>query len=263
MQRINPNLISTTYSSLSSYLAYLMAATVAVLMAASLTGCGGSETEKVTLVLFDDSDSASPMKERYGKVAETVTESLGDGERVVMGQITGASMRDARLPVDVKVPAFNPVTQTTGSHRKAEKKARTRLQAEAKSLIEESLLAGTPSKCTDLIGSMRLAQKVFQNAAPGTEKRLLVASDMVETCGPNLRRRALSPKTADSLFQRLREKGRFPDLDGVRVWVAGATSTTDLSPERARSIEKFWVRFFRAAGAKIDPSHYGPTLMGW
>ncbi|WP_263788126.1 hypothetical protein [Salinibacter grassmerensis] len=240
-----------------------MAAAMTLLAVAFLAGCGGPETERVTLVLFDDSNSAGPMKDRYGEVAETVTESLSDGERVVMGQITGASMRDARLPVDVKVPAFSPLTQTTGLHRKAKEEAQAQLQAQAKSLIEEALLGGRSSKCTDLIGSMKIAQKVFRNAEPGAEKRLLVASDMVETCGPNLRRRALTTETADTLFQRLREKDRFPDLEGAHVWVAGATSTTDIPPERARSIEKFWIQFFRAAGAKIEPSHYGPTLMGW
>jgi hypothetical protein len=234
-----------------------------LLVVVCLTGCGGSGTSRVTLVLFDDSNSANPMKERYREIAKTVTESLGDGERVTVGRITGASMRDARLPVDVTVPDFNPLTQTTGAHRKAEKKARMRLQKESKSLIKKAFLDGTSSKCTDLIGSMNLAQKVFRNAASSAEKRLLVVSDMVETCGPNLRRRTLGSKAADSLFQRLREKGRFPDLEGVRVWVAGATSTTDLPPQRARSIEEFWIRFFRATGAEIKPSRYGPTLMGW
>lgn len=260
MQKMISNLTGTTRA---QRLPFLLATAVVFLVGVCLTGCGGPETSRVTLVLFDDSNSASPMKERYGSVVKTVTGSLKDGERVIMGRITGASMRDARLPVDVKVPAFNPFTQTTGSHRKAEEKARARLQAEAKSLINGALLEGESSKCTDLIGSMKLAQKVFRNAAPGAEKRLLVASDMIETCGPNLRRRSLGPEAADSLFQGLREKGRFPDLEGARVWVAGATSTTDLPPERARSIEKFWIRFFRATGAKIDSSHYGPTLMGW
>jgi hypothetical protein len=248
----------------SSTLQNVLSATTATLLAAvCLAGCGGSEPSRVTLVLFDDSGSATPMKERYGKIAESVTGDLREGERVVMGRITGASMRDARLPVDVGMPAFDPLTQTTASHRRAKEKARDQLRAEAESLVKEALLKGQSSKCTDLVGSMKLAQKVFRNAPPGAEKRLLVVSDMIETCGPNFRRRAPNPETADSLFGQLREEGRFPDLSGTRVWVAGATSTTGLSPEHARSIEKFWLRFFRAAGAEIESSHYGPTLMGW
>ena len=236
----------------------LLTLAFAALAVASLTACSGGETQRVTLLLFDNSASADSMQARYDNVAETVTGDLQGGERVVVGRITDASMQDARLPVDMKMPAFNPLTQTTGSHSKAVEKVRSGIKSGV-----GALSGGEPSKCTDIIGALELAQKVFRNAPPGAEKRLLVVSDMIETCGPDFRRRKLDADAIGSLLKELREKGRLPDLEGIRVWVAGATSTTDLSAGRVRSIERFWIRFFEATGAEIDPGHYGPTLMGW
>lgn len=236
----------------------LAALAFAIVAVAVLAGCGGDKTQRMTLLLFDDSVSADSMQARYNDIAETVARDLQGGERVVVGRITDASMRDARLPVDVKVPAFNPLNQTTGSHRKAVEKVRSGIKSGVEKLSE-----GRPAKCTDIVGATELAQKVFRNAAPGAEKRLLVVSDMIETCGPDFRRRELDGAAADSLLKKLRGNDRLPDLEGVRVWVAGATSTTDLATSRVRSIETFWIRFFEATGAEIDPGHYGPTLMGW
>lgn len=236
----------------------LVVLALATFAVASLAGCSGGETPRVTLLLFDNSVSADSMRERYENIAEAATRDLQGGERVVMGRITDASMQDARLPVDMKMPAFNPLTQTTGSHRKAVEKVRSEIKSGV-----GALSGGEPSKCTDIIGAIELAQKVFRNAASGAEKRLLVVSDMIETCGANFRRRELDAGAIDSLLKELREQDRLPNLEGTRVWVAGATSTTALSAGRVRSIEKFWIRFFEATGAEIDSAHYGPTLMGW
>ena len=225
--------------------------------AAILAGCSGDGKSRVTLLLFDDSASADSMRARYEKIARAVARDLKPGERVVVGRITGASLQDARLPVDVRVPSFNPLTQTTGSHEDAVQKARFSIKKSIKTLGR-----GRPSKCTDLFGAMELAEKVFRNAPADAQKRLVIVSDMIETCRANFRSHELDGEDVEGLIKELRKGGRLPALQGVRVWVAGATSTTKLPPGRVRDIEQFWLEYFKTAGAELRPGQYGPTLLG-
>jgi len=229
-------------------------------VAGSLIGCGGSNPPRVTLLLFDASGSASAaaMQERYARIAETVTSDLRGSDHVMAERITGASMQEARLQVNVQVPPFNPLHSNTIRHEQAMKETRAALKAGLPALLE-----GEPSKCTDLFGAFQLAGKVFQNAPTEARKRLVVVSDMVETCGSNFKQRSLDSASTSALIDAQRNAGRLPDLQDVHVWVAGATTTEKLSSERVQAIERFWLRYFEAAGADLTPARYGPTLLGW
>jgi hypothetical protein len=231
-----------------------------LIMVVILIGCSQQENPHVTLSIFDTSASASSdsMRERYVDIMQDVSEDLHGGDRVMVTRITDASLQDARLPIDVNPPAFNPLTQTTSSHRNRMEEARSELKSGIPSLLNRS-----PSKCTDLFGAMEFAGKVLQNAPSDASKRLVIASDMIETCNADFRRRALNKEDIDALIEKLRTAGRLPDLKGVRVWVAGATATTKLDPGRIQSIENFWMRYFEAVGAEVNQARYGPTLLGW
>lgn len=225
-----------------------------------LTGCSRDENPQVTLSLFDTSVSASSdsMQERYADIMRDVSEGLRGGDRVMAVRITDASLQDARLPIDVNPPAFNPLTQTTSSHRDRMVKARSKLTSGIPSLLNRS-----PSECTDLFGAMEFAGKVFQNIPADASKRLVIASDMIETCSTDFRRRSLDGESIDGFIKKLRTAGRLPDLKEVRVWVAGATATTELDPARIQSIENFWMCYFEEVGAEVNQARYGPTLLGW
>lgn len=227
---------------------------------ATLVGCSQGENPRVTLLLFDTSVSASSdsMQNHYADVGRDVSEDLRGGDRVTAMRITDASLQDARLPIDVNPPTFNPLTQTTGSHRDKLEEARSKLKRGIPPLLDRS-----SSKCTDLFGAMEFAGKVFQNVPPDASNRLVIASDMIETCNTDFRRSALDKESIDGIIEELRAAGRLPDLGGVRVWVAGATATTELDPGRIQSIERFWMRYFEAVGAEVDQARYGPTLLGW
>jgi hypothetical protein len=225
-------------------------------------GCDGSDRNaSLNMMLFDISGSTRAIdgtRDRYTDVAEKVYTDLGGGDRFVADRISGASLQEARLELDVTIPTFDPVSQTTGGHRREKEEALATLETGV-----SSLLSGDLSKCTDILSALTLAAKVFQNASPEVRKRLVVVSDMVETCSVNFRRHSLDAEGIKAIIEEQRAEGRLPDLSGVEVYVAGAAATSKMPSSRVNAIQNFWVQYFEATGANLPPSRYGPTLFGW
>jgi hypothetical protein len=215
------------------------------------------------MVLFDASQSTggSEIRERYALTVTLLANDMSAGDWIYADRITDRSIGTASLPVAVKAPAFNPLL---ANKRDFEKSAKTMAHAIRDGLA--ALLEKHESPCTDVLGALELAGRVFSGSQESTApvKRLVLLSDMVQTCAPvNFRRADPKVKDANGLLADLKEAGRIPSLNGVEVWVAGAGSNPDVTPRQHRAIEAFWADYFRAAGAHLTPERYGPVLLDW
>jgi hypothetical protein len=90
---------------------------------------------------------------------------------------------------------------------------------------------------------------------------MIILSDMQEDSNDAcFERLAPSEEFTTDLIERKQKNGNMPDLANVRIFVVGAAASTD---DRMRSIQKFWLAFFRSSGAVLYPENYGPRLLGF
>jgi hypothetical protein len=89
------------------------------------------------------------------------------------------------------------------------------------------------------------------------KKTLVVLSDMIECSSElNFEKDELTPEYVERAMQKLRAKGRLPNLQNVDVWIVGAYAT---NTERYFAVQSFWNRFIRETGA--TGRAYSHTLM--
>jgi len=94
----------------------------------------------------------------------------------------------------------------------------------------------------------------------------VVFSDMIEQSGRyDFSGIPLDDEAVQRIIAKEREGKRLPKLDGVKVWVAGATASTGagLSSDRILQIQSFWLTYFKACGADLTKERYAPTLLGF
>lgn len=235
---------------------YLFACLLALLPA--LDACRAPEP-RLTVVLFDTSGSvhSDVLRRRYADLAGYLADTARPGDHLVADRISDHSWAEARLALSIVLPyqgRRNDVffAQDMDALRDSIRQA------------ADLVLDAPPASCTDLLGAFDLTARFLRGQKPDVQKRLVVASDMVQTCGGiNFRRRPLDAEAIAALIEAERAAGRLPDLTGVKVWVAGAGTDTALDAKRHAAIERFWHAYFAAAGADVAPERYAPTLLHW
>ena len=216
------------------------------------------------MVLFDLSGSAASdtLRAHYGRIAEALAQEVRPGDRYVGLLVTDQSTADGIGTFEVKVPTeaqsgLNALT------------VRPLLDSLGRAFADEArrVLAAAPSACTDLGGALALTSRQFKASgrdSSRTERRLVVMSDMVSTCGAVvINEGVLSEHGPEAAVAKLQAAGQVPELPGVEVYVAGAGTDRHHTAEAQQRLEAFWQAYFAAAGAHLAPEHYGPTLMGW
>lgn len=138
-------------------------------------------------------------------------------------------------------------------------------------LVHESLChlktrtLANPGQRTDLLGAVRVASQEFGPESDGSQRFLLVLSDLLQDDGTmnfatlaELRTEARSR----ALAQRLASLGH-PDLRGVRAYLGMLESTcfARLSPERRRAVQTFWKAYLEICGATTTVATDGPGLL--
>jgi len=234
-------------------------ALILLVFAVGLAGCSNDERKRTTVLLFDVSGSvrSAELETRYHALIDQIVTTAEPGDRVAGDRISAHSHAQARLALDQRIPP-----PKNGENRHFYE---NRLEAARDSLRQqaEALLDAPAASCTDLLGAFDLTARMLRGS-DAAEKRLVVASDMVQTCGEvDFRRADLSEHGITALIERERAVGRLPDLSGVSVWVAGAGTDTTVAPARHRAIERFWQAYFAAAEAELAPERYAPTLLHW
>ena len=98
---------------------------------------------------------------------------------------------------------------------------------------------------------------------PADRYVIVYLSDMMEhsvTTSFERSKPPFSEKASSAAFEKVTKEKRIADLQGVKVYVAGAR---DENPLRLKAVKWFWESYFRTAGANLDPNNYGPDLISF
>jgi hypothetical protein len=110
-----------------------------------------------------------------------------------------------------------------------------------------------------VMDTIRSAARIFSADSRYRRRRLVVISDMLEDTAPLRLDRGISAEAAHEVLEKLKRHDQLPDLNGVDIFVAGASARDRTTSD---SVEQFWRAYFSTAGASLAPSHYGPMLLG-
>ena len=235
-----------------------------------MMGCSavkGRQTPScVIFVLFDISGSTAipKIRQRYFNDFQKILTALRGGELLIGDVITENTMATLSLPINESFPAYNPLAHNPLTHKREMEKAIKIAQEKAKKLLLES----PPAPRTDLLNAFQAADKVFNGerckAVP--HKILVVFSDMIEQSSRyDFARENLTEKRIQEIIQTLKKQKQLPNLQGVKVWVAGATAAVKggLNPKKIYQIQDFWLAYFAACGADLTKERYSTTLLNF
>jgi len=235
-----------------------------------MMGCSAIKESKTSycaiFVLFDISGSTMnpEIRKRYFNDFQQILTKLRGGELLMGNAITENKLAILSLPINEIFPAYNPLVDNPLTHKRKMEKAIKIAEGKAKTLLFER----PPAPRTDLLNAFQAADKVFNGekckAVP--HKILVVFSDMIEQSSRyDFTRENLTGKRIQEIIQTLKRQKQLPNLQGVKVWVAGATAAAKggLNPKKIYQIQDFWLAYFAACGADLTKERYFTTLLNF
>lgn len=238
-----------------------------------LAQCDG-DPDLALAVLFDTSGSIPPaVSEQYQRDFSTILDMIAGGANAQsfyrghvelrVSVVTGNSLSNSGDGLRICLPAFNSWTSNVNTHKNKMTVAIRQAKADVAALLKNP----SRSQTTDLFGAMAVIQKSLRGGVSSKAKNrfLVIFSDMlVEEGGLNFEKDVLTPSRIDQIIQKEKSMKALPDLRGVRVWVSGAGSHhSKLSRTALLNVQEFWVRYFAATGAMLNPDHYSGALQNF
>lgn len=218
-------------------------------------GCSQGEltTPKVVIVFADISGSVRDF-DVYRDGWSKILGRIEGGDRIVLGKITHETFTHFRPVIDEPLPRFNWLTDNKLRYEARIKKIRQKLAGAI-----DQLLKSPRSPKTDILNTLILAQKIFHD-----DKRrhiLVLLSDMLEDGEVyNFERVRVSEKFTRRVIEEKRRKDQLPDLREAKVYVAGASARR---ASKALEVQRFWIEYFKAANANLEPQNYSPALINF
>ena len=208
---------------------------------------------RVIVVLVDMSGSTNRARRTvYNEAFEKIFESLGQGDRIVVGTITSRSYIDFKPVVDAEIPKQS-VWVNRISFEQNLAKTKSNINKQVEGLLSRK--KGTPR--TEILNSLNIADTIFHNEK--RHKVLVILSDMVQDSKEyNFYRTKVTDSYISNIIRFRKKNNLVPNLAGVKVYVAGATAD---EPKKFRSIEKFWNNYFEITGADFSTHRYGHSLL--
>ena len=208
---------------------------------------------RVMAVFVDMSGSTNRARRTLYRTAfEKIYQNLQQGDRIIVGTITGRSYIDFKPVVDAEIPKQSLWVNRI-SYEQNMAKTKKDIQTEVEKLL--SRRRGTPH--TEIINSLNIADKIFHNEK--RQKILIILSDMIQDSKEyNFERVKVTNQYTSQIIRKRQKQNLIPKLDSVKVYVAGASAA---DPKKFRSIERFWNRYFLACGADFSLHRYGHSLL--
>ena len=208
---------------------------------------------RVMAVLVDMSGSTNRARRTlYRNAFDKIYQNLQQGDRIIVGTITGRSYIDFKPVVDAEIPKQSLWVNRI-SYEQNMAKTKKDIQTEVEKLL--SRRRGTPH--TEIINSLNIADKIFHNEK--RQKILIILSDMIQDSKEyNFERVKVTNQYTSQIIRKRQKQNLIPKLDSVKVYVAGASAA---DPKKFRSIERFWNRYFLACGADFSLHRYGHSLL--
>lgn len=229
-----------------------------------LSSCSTTSNDTMVFMLFDISGSTGSniIRERYKESSLLIINELKGGETVIADLITENTLSHASYPIYEVIPKYNIFLNNRATHNEDLEKIKIKLSEKIKNFVINT--KSTPQ--TDLMNAFQLVDKVFNgDNCKVDKKKLIIFSDMVEESRSYNFRHPLNDKRIQSIIQSEKDLDRLPNLNGVDVWVVGAAAEwgDKLSIDQIYQIEKFWITYFKAAGANLSRERYAPNLINF
>ncbi len=229
----------------------------------ALGGCQKEEIPpKTEFVLFDLSASTASreVRARYLEDFEKLLANMRGGDILVVDRITSNPLAQSIFPVNETFEKMNPWTENPLKWRRESKGQRERIVQILKKMVLDSKQR---SRKTSIVDALHLAQRVFATY-PNSRQVLVLFSDMVEESSYyDFRKEDLAPARIREILAAEKAENRLPKLDGVKVYVIGASAGfySRMEPEAVRKIQNFWLEYFKACGADLPVETYGSGLI--
>ena len=210
---------------------------------------------RVMVILVDMSGSTNHARQTvYREAFDKIYPSLDQGDRILVGTITGRSYIDFKPSVDVEIPRKSLWMNRIRFERKlTETKDTIRKEVE----ILFSRKKGTPR--TEILNSLNIADTIFHEEK--RDKVLVILSDMIQDSQEyNFAQVDVTKDYIDRVIRYRHEHKFIPNLKDVKIYVAGASGK---DPAKFRSVERFWTRYFEKSGADFSPHRYGQSLISF
>jgi len=211
------------------------------------------ENSRVIIVFVDMSGSTNQARRTvYREAFEMIRQNLRQGDRIVVGTITGRSYIEFRPALDVEIPKES-IWVNRITYEQELTKCQESIQKEVDKLLSQK--RGTPR--TEIINSLNIADSIFHNEK--RQKILVLLSDMVQDSKEyDFSRANLTDQYIADVIKERKKQHVIPDLKDVKVYVAGASAD---DTKKFRTIQKFWSQYFAASGADFSLHRYGHSLL--
>ena len=221
------------------------------------------QQNKCVCVLFDLSLSTqtNQVRDNYMREMNKVIKSIGPGDVLIAAMITGSSISELEFCVQYEFDSFRQ-SNDNELLNKAERAKFLKQQ----STIKDSLVAAINSTLhqnsrivkTEIMGALQVAARTFRNYKM-PRNVLVVFSDMLEDSQfYSFDKENLTPKRIDDIIKKETISKRLPNLQDVKIYIAGASSK---DRKRFLAVKSFWLNYFSTCGAMLSEDHYGSILI--
>lgn len=215
-----------------------------------------SEKKPRAIVVLVDMSGSTNLARRtvYRDAFEKIYQDFRQGDRIMVGTITGRSYIDFKPTVDVEIPKKSIWVNRIQFERKLTK-TKEKIRMGVEGLLSRK--RGTPR--TEILNSLNIADTIFHNEK--RQKILIILSDMIQDSRQyNFAQVKLTDAYIDKVIRSRQKHNLIPNLTDVKVYVAGASGADS---NKFRSVEKFWARYFEKSGADFSPHRYGHSLISF
>lgn len=204
------------------------------------------KSPRVIVVLVDMSGSTNLARRTvYGKAFEKIYQNLSQGDRIMVATITGRSYIDFKPVVDVEIPK-----KTIWVNRLQFERNLAGTKEKIRREVDRVLSRKQGTQRTEILNSLNIADTIFHSEK--RQKILVVLSDMIQDSKEyNFAQVNVTGEYIDEVIRYRQKHNLIPNLAVVKVYVAGASAA---DPNKYRSVEEFWARYF--AKSKADYSHH-------
>jgi len=207
------------------------------------------------IVIFVDMSGSTNNARRtvYKEAFEMIYQHLGQGDRVVVGTITDRSYIDFKAAVNEEIP-----TKTIWVNRLQFENNLTKTKQKIRREVNRLLSRKQGTLQTEILNSLNIADTIFHDEK-NRQKILVILSDMIQDSKEyKFDRDEMTSQYINTAIKLRQENNLIPKLSGVKVYVAGASAA---DPNKFRSIQTFWARYFSESGADFSPYRYGHSLI--
>lgn len=226
-----------------------------VIICLALVGCKDCNDEPPppsVLVLVDFSTSARTLLPDYKRYLLEIVSKVPPGGQIVVGKIQRATVAHFDPFVNERIIGKPGLLDVQKDIEDQQRSQRERIQRVIDSVFSDPVY----SPGTSILAGLSLVKEVL----PFSKWRVLVLlSDMFHASEDlNLETARVNEGFIEQTISRLKNRGDIADLNGVSIYVAGATARTD---DEYKLIKRFWERVFQEAGGTLKS--YGRPLVNF